>query len=201
MIETLKGRLLQKFPTHLIVENNGLGIGVDVPLSTSSGLGDIGTEIQLFTHLHLGINARGGDASLALYGFARELDKNVFLLLTGISGIGPKAALRILSSSSPEELAELVAGGDAMALTRLKGIGKKTAEVLFPQLRNAFADLDMTVTSTDGGSLSARHEALDALLSLGVKESTARSALDKAMKALGQDTDIQQLIPEALKYT
>lgn len=203
MIEIVKGKLLAQKPTYLIIENGATGIGVHVPVSTGQKFSQIGEDVYLFTHTHVQMNARSGDTTLALYGFCREVEKDVFLLLIGISGIGPKGALRILSETSPEDLAGMVATGDANALTKLKGIGKKTAEVLLPQLKNAFDKIDL---DSDGFMPSLApsgpaQEAVLALMSLGVKEGPAVKAVDKAVKALGEESSTTVLIPEALKYT
>jgi holliday junction DNA helicase RuvA len=202
MIEILTGKLLVQKPTLYIIENNGMGIAVQVPVGTGGNL-VLGEPISLHTHLHLQVNARSGETSLALYGFGRETDREVFRLLISISGIGPKAALRILSEATPEDLAAIVKTDNPAGLTRLKGIGKKTAEVLLPQLKNAFEKIDLQSTTSLIGNTasSAAQDAIWALISLGVKEGTASKAVSQALQALGESADSAQLVPEALKHT
>lgn len=203
MIEVLKGNLLIHKPTHLVIENGNMGIGVDVPLTTSQQFSVVGKEVFLHTKLMVQMNARSGDTNLSLYGFAREVEKDVFTLLISISGIGPKGALRILSEKTPEDLSIIVKSDSIQELTKLKGIGQKTAEVLMPQLKNAFSKIELedNISSTAFvGNLSSQ-EAILALISLGVKEANARKAVDKAVKVMGAESSSAELIPEALRYT
>jgi holliday junction DNA helicase RuvA len=190
MIHSIQGKLLQYSPTFLVIQNGGLGIGAHVPVTTSQIFNTLGQEVFLHTHLHVQMNARSGDTSLALFGFNRPIEKDVFLLLISISGIGPKGALRILSETTPEDLAAIVMADNMNGLTRLKGIGKKTAEILMPQLKNAFEKIDLSQISDQSLSMQSGNasEAVWALISLGVKDTVAKKAVEKAVLLAGRSS-------------
>ena len=120
MIAHLRGRILEKHPNRIIVEVNGVGYDVSVPLSTFYDLGEPGGEIALRIHTHVREDA------LALYGFASLLEQDLFERLIGVSGIGPKLALAVLSGIEPLELVQAIERGDLARLTAIPGVGKKT---------------------------------------------------------------------------
>src|SRR5687767_9571577 len=130
MIAFLRGRVLEKQPNRSIVETGGVGYELAVPLSTFYTAGDAGTEITLRVHTHV------REDQLALFGFATSLELTVFERLIAISGIGPKLALAVLSGIEPRELVSAVQRGDHARLTRIPGVGKKTAERIVIELRD-----------------------------------------------------------------
>lgn len=197
MIEFLRGILVQKQATRLAVDVQGVGYGIDVTLRASEQAGALGDTITLTTWLHV------KEELLELYGFADEVEKQVFLKLISVSGIGPRMALRMLSTSTPQRIAELVMQGDVKGLSAVKGIGKKTAEVLIATLRNAFAKMDLA-TPSSGPSTStpesdAMRDAALALISLGVRDAAAQLAVQQAVKKLGDKADTSRLIAQALQ--
>ncbi len=176
MIGRLSGALLEKNPPSILVSVQGIGYEVDVPMSTFYGLPDIGEPVELHTHFVV-----REDAQL-LFGFATRRERALFRALLKVNGVGAKVALSILSGLSAEEFFQCVAAKDAVALTRVPGIGKKTAERLLVEMHDK-------VDALAGGSVqqglptepvsSARDQASEALLSLGYKAAEVKRLLDK----------------------
>jgi holliday junction DNA helicase RuvA len=197
MIEFLRGKLAQKHATRLLVDVHGIGYGVDVTLRAADQAGQVGDTITLTTWLHV------KEELMELYGFCDEIEKQVFLKLISVSGIGPRMALRMLSTSTPQRLAELVMQGDVKGLSAIKGIGKKTAEVLIASLRNAFAKMDLAPPANGAVSATPENDAMRdavlALISLGVRDAAAQLAVQQAAKKLGDKADTSRLIAQALQ--
>ncbi|MFC1585942.1 Holliday junction branch migration protein RuvA, partial [Fibrobacterota bacterium] len=196
MIEHLKGTLIKKEPTHIIIDVNGVGYGVDVPLRASENLSQEGEPVEISTFLYV------KEGIMELYGFSSDSEKEVFLKLITVSGIGPKIALRILSETSPERLVAQITDGNVLQLTSLKGIGKKTAEVMIASLRTPLAKIRISgAARTDAETKpdKALNDAVRALMALGVKEGPSQSAVEKAMEKLGGKTGTSRIITEALK--
>ena len=191
MIEFLEGKLVDKSPTHLVLNVNGVGYGLDVSVSTSLEYQKLNDTVSIFTYLHV------KEDSLTLFGFHTTQERSVFLALIGISGIGPKMSQRILSEASPSQLATIVSSDDIVALNKFKGVGKKTASLLMLHLKSSFEKLELL---NDVSAIkSTNTEAVMALIALGVKEASAKKAVDSAVKSLGPDASIQKLITEGLK--
>lgn len=176
MIGRLSGALLEKNPPSILVNVQGVGYEVDVPMSTFYGLPDIGEPVELLTHFVV-----REDAQL-LFGFGTRRERALFRALLKVNGVGAKVALSILSGLSADEFFQCVAAKDAVALTRVPGIGKKTAERLLVEMQDK-------VDALAGGSVqqglptepvsSARDQASEALLSLGYKTAEVKRLLDK----------------------
>ncbi|HKP95330.1 MAG TPA: Holliday junction branch migration protein RuvA [Fibrobacteria bacterium] len=198
MIEFLRGRLAHRQPARLVIDVGGVGLGVDVSLRTSELHPRVGETVEIITYLHV------REESLELYGFQNLVEKTLFLKLLGVSGIGPRLALRILSAVPPHQLAQMILGGDIRGLTALKGIGKKTAEVMVASLRTSLAKMDLQTPAggqaavLDAGGEAAR-DAVMALITLGVKDAAAQSAVQKALERLGDKIDTGRLIAQALQ--
>lgn len=198
MIEFLRGRLAQKQPARLVIDVGGVGFGVDVSLRTAEAYPLVGEAVELLTYLHV------KEEILELYGFKEEVERALFHKLLGVSGIGPRLALRILSAVPPWQLARMIIEGDIRSLTALKGIGKKTAEVMVASLRTSLAKLDLRApTGTPGSAAAAGGEsardAVLALVTLGVKDAPAQAAVQKALDKLGDKATTTQLITQALQ--
>lgn len=167
MIARLSGTLITKQPPVLIIDVAGIAYEVEAPLSVFYDLPEIGKPLTLLTHLQI------KDDGHHLFGFANESQRTLFRQLLKISGIGAKLALTILSGATPDELARYVAEGDTASLTRLPGIGKKTAERIIIELRDKLDYLAVSITTSGGHSTvvpaSAATEASHALVSLGFK--------------------------------
>jgi len=197
MIEFLHGKLASKQPTRLVINIGGLGFGVDVSTQTSGKMGAVGESVELLTHLHV------REEALDLYGFHDSLEKTLFLKLLSVSGVGPRLALRILSAVTPQQLAGFILVGDVHSLMGLKGVGKKTAEVLIASLRNSVAKLDLPSDGMPSLGITAEspplRDSILALISLGVKEAQAQEAVHKAVQKIGSDSDTSRIIAQALQ--
>ena len=186
MIGRNLGQLVEKNPPQVIVVSHGVGYEIDVPMSTFYHLPRTGEAVELLTHMVV-----REDAHL-LYGFLTAGERTAFRQLLKISGVGPKVALSVLSGLSVEDLAAAVASQDAARLTKVPGVGKKTAERLVLELRDR---LPVAVTLARSDSSPARSDVVNALLGLGYNEREAQSAV----KQLGADLPLTDAIRQALK--
>jgi holliday junction DNA helicase RuvA len=191
MIGSLHGRILAKAPPQLVVEVGGVGYELEAPMSTFFHLPAVGAEVRLLTHLVVREDAH------VLYGFGSEEERRLFRNLLKVSGVGPKIALALLSGISVEGFAQCVQAQDVSSLTRVPGIGRKTAERLLVEMRDRLAPTD----GSAGGegfvpSSSAEGEAFSALVALGYKPAEAT----RLLKAAGPGThSTEELIRLALR--
>jgi Holliday junction DNA helicase RuvA len=196
MIAWLSGRLRHKATDHLIIDVAGVGYQVSVPLSTYCGIPDNGEDISLHIHTHL------REDSLSLFGFLTEAEKNMFLLLLGVSGIGPKLALAILSSLSVQDLSHAIQASDNSRLCMIPGIGKKTAARMVLELKDKMklimpmipAPLSDTAIVSDD-----IEDVISALVNLGYKKPQADEAVRKIRHGRSGLT-VEELIREALSF-
>ena len=178
MIAHISGKLAQKQPGEVVIDVGGVGYLIFIPLNVFYRLPDLGTPISLQIHTHVREDA------LQLFGFYDLAEKQVFLLLTGVSGIGPRLALNILSGIPAEELVQALRNGDQLRLVSIPGVGKKTAERMIVELKDKFATFTpVTIDSTAKPEASSQkmHDAVSALINLGYKkpeiEKTVRDVL------------------------
>ena len=194
MITFLRGELLAAHPTRIVVAINGVGYEVLVPLSSYERLPKAGEEVRILTHLHV------TDDAMVLYGFMTEEERSLFRILIGVSGIGPKAAIGILSGISPKNFRAAVREGSATLLATVPGIGKKKAERLIVELRDKIG----AVEAEEGVHRPSLEEAVIsdaalALVSLGFTQARAQKAVGAALEKLGKADDVGTLIREALR--
>ncbi len=185
MIGLLTGRLLEKRATRLILDVHGVGYEVQVPLSTFYRLPDLGELVTLRVHTHVREDA------LALFGFATTLEQHLFERLIGISGIGPRLALAVLSGIDPAELVRAIHDGDAGRLTLIPGIGKKTAERIGLELKGRLPQQVTDEASAAGApptEAALRADLVSALLNLGYHRPLAEKAVDAALSRPGERT-------------
>ena len=191
MIGRLKGVLIHKAPPWLVVDVHGVGYELEAPMSTFYDLPEVGREVFLFVH-----HAQKED-SVSLYGFLRESERRLFRDVQKVSGIGAKIALAVLSGVTVDDFARLVQTSDVTALTRIPGIGKKTAERMVVELRDRAADLGggamATATGLPGDPLT---EAISALQALGYKPADAERM---ARKAMAEGDEAESIIRKALQ--
>lgn len=196
MIALLRGRLLHKEATRLIVDVHGVGYEVLVPLSTFYLLPDPGAEVTLRVHTHV------REDQIALFGFLSPVEQQLFERLIGISGIGPRLALAVLSGIEPADLARAVQAGDVHRLTRIPGVGKKTAERIGLELKDRLPkDLVAAVAGgapADGSLL--RSDLISALLNLGYHRPLADKAVDAALEAEGDGATFERTLKRALQH-
>ncbi len=197
MIAHLNGVLIQKSTQSVIIDNAGIGYEVFVPLSTFYALPDRNERVGLHIYTHVREDA------LILFGFNTLLEKDIFLMLISVSGIGPKLAINILSGIGPDDLLEAMAHGDALRLRSIPGVGKKMAERIALELRekalSVRGDLEAPpakiVTEEDKKVFD---DALSALLNLGYPAKSAKRVVEKALNS-AQDVSLENLIKEALR--
>jgi len=198
MIAFLRGILLKKNTQSLIIDVNGVGYEVLVPLSTLYHLADEGEAVALHIHTRL------RDDTLQLFGFQTEIEKEIFLMLITVSGIGPRLAVNILSGIGPHELLDAIAEGNAPSLQAIPGIGKKSSERISLELKDralkARNRLGTTVAETPGkpGENQFLDDALSALLNLGYAQKAAKEAVERAGTAVIKP-DLEAVIREALR--
>ena len=192
MIGRLKGVIIHKQPPWLVLDVHGVGYELEAPMSTFYDLPALGGEVTLFTHY-----AQKED-SVSLYGFLREIERRLFRDVQKVTGIGARIALAVLSGVSVDDFARLVQAGDVTALTRIPGIGKKTAERIVVELRDRAADLmGGGVTLGAGGApADPQSEAVIALQQLGYKPV---EAVRMAREATAAGDDVSTIIRKALK--
>ncbi|MGV6826129.1 MAG: Holliday junction branch migration protein RuvA [bacterium] len=194
MIGRLRGRIINKQPPSLLIDVNGIGYEVEAPMSTFYALPHNDEPVVLHTHLLVREDAQ------ILYGFASEADRSLFRTLLKVSGVGGKMALAILSGMTAEEFSQAIQAGDTAQLTRLPGVGKKTAERLIVEMRDRLEKLDLpdagTSPSVSSGPRSADGDAVSALIALGYKPNEASKMVRAVASA---DMDTESLIKAALQ--
>jgi len=192
MIHHIKGRLVEKSPTHAIIEASGVGYFVNISLITFSKLGN-DENCKLFTHLSI------KEDSHTLYGFAEKSEREIFRQLISVNGVGASTARIMLSSMTAEEITTAIVTSDVNALKSIKGIGAKSAQRIIVDLKDKLGKIDgieqniLTFTNNTN-----RDEALSALLALGFIKNSVEKVLNKVLKAQ-PDLDVENLIKEALK--
>ncbi len=190
MIGRLRGILAYKQPPWLVIDVGGVGYEIEAPMSTFYDLPDVGREVILFTH-----HAQRED-SVSLYGFLRESERRLFRDVQKVSGIGAKIALAVLSGVSVDEFARQVQTGDIAALTRIPGIGKKTAERMVVELRDRVVDLGSNPLGSPSLPNDPQSEATIALQQLGYKPA---EAVRMAREAVAPGDDAAMIIRKALQ--
>jgi len=189
MIAYLKGTLLHKTPGHVIVETGGVGYAVAIPVSSYIELGEPGGTVELFIHTHL------SDDALALYGFVSREEKDMFLKLIGISGIGPKLALNILSGIAPADLEDAVRAGDLARISLVPGIGKKTALRITMELQDKLEKKEKLLAAKGSPE---KEDLLSALQNMGFRRKEAERAVDQTLAAHKPGTEFEKLLRDGL---
>jgi len=195
MIASLTGILRTKTPTEILLDVQGVGYAVSIPLSTFEHLPDVGSTVTLLTHLQVREDA------FQLYGFGSENERVLFRHLISVNGIGPKIAQSILSGIAVDDLRDQIIQGNVGALTAIPGIGKKTAERLVLELREKVTRLGSVASPSSQPADDLRTQALLALTSLGYSRSVAEKALRSVLnESPGVTLTIEELIKRALRY-
>lgn len=197
MIALLTGRLAFKAPSHLALDVQGVGYEVFIPLSTYYNLPNVQDNLTLSIHTHVREDA------IQLFGFSTPQEKDAFVLLLSVSGIGPKSALGILSALPVSDLVSAIQSGDVEKLETVPGIGKKSAGRLVLELKDKLTKLHPALVPSDAQLLKGRDEqfddALSALTNLGYRTSDAKEALKAAQQLRSGPLTLQELIRESLK--
>jgi Holliday junction DNA helicase RuvA len=195
MIAYLKGKLVHKDPTHVVIDVNGVGYHVNISLQTFSAVKDQ-ENILLYTHLSIREDAH------VLFGFSSEAEKKLFQQLVSVSGVGPSTAIVMLSYMNSNEIKSAIIQEDAASLQAIKGIGGKTAQRVIIELKDklkkeSWDDTQSTVSVGPHNTL--RKEALSALLTLGLPKATAEKSVDIILKKSGNTVTLEDLVKQALK--
>jgi Holliday junction DNA helicase RuvA len=195
VIAYLRGRILEKHPNRLVIDVSGVGYDVFVPLSTFYGLGDPGSETALRIHTHVREDA------LVLYGFSTLLEQELFERLIGVSGIGPKVALAVLSGIEPLDLIRAIERGDLARLTAIPGVGKKTSERIVLELKDRLPRAQVAAVAAGAAASepsTLRDDLLSALVNLGYHRPLAEKAVESAINAL-PDGGFERTLKQALR--
>ena len=191
MITHLKGKLVEKSPTNVVVEVDGIGYWVNISLTTFSQIPD-NENINLYTHLQI------KEDSHSLYGFYSKKEREIFRLLISVSGVGTSTARTMLSSLDPQQVVEAISSNNVSIVQSVKGIGSKTAQRLIIELRDKILkiyDLDETYVNSNN---TTREEALSALEVLGINKKSSERLVDNIIKE-NQDISVEEIIKETLK--
>ena len=194
MIAHLRGRIAEKHPNRIVVDVGGVGYDVFVPLSTFYGLGEPGSDIALRIHTHV------REDVIALYGFRTALEQDLFERLIGVSGIGPKVALGVLSGIEPLELMRAIERADVARLTAIPGVGRKTSEGLVVELKDRLPRLAVADAAVDveAPPSAVRDDVLSALVNLGYHRPLAEKAVAAAVKSV-PDGAFERTLKQALR--
>lgn len=193
MIAQISGRLAQKHPGEIVLDVGGVGYQVLIPLNVFCRLPELGAPVslQIYTHVR--------EDALQLFGFHDVAEKQTFLLLTGVSGIGPKLALNILSGISADELARALKEGDQARLVAIPGVGRKLAERMIVELKEKFAAMTPTAVESfrsESGSELLR-DAVSALVNLGYKKPEAEKSVRETLRS--GERSLEELLKESLR--
>ncbi len=196
MIDSIKGTLVKKSPTSVIIDVGGIRLGIPITLATFEKIPDPNQPVELLTYLHV------REDIMELYGFYDDHERDVFMQLNSISGIGPRSAMNILSGTDPVEFKKKIIDSDVASLTSIPGIGTKTAKRIIVELKDKFtdqdtgSDLDFLLVSGDKDKID---DATKVLISLGYKRSAINQVIKKLITKDGLDDNIEDIIKAALK--
>lgn len=200
MIAQLSGKLIHKQPSAVIIDVGGVGYDVTIPLSTFYELGEPGTDVSLKIHTHVREDA------LQLFGFWTAREKEIFLKLTSVSGVGPKLAITMLSGLPAPELITAITNNDLARLTSIPGVGRKTAERVVVELRDKLAVISLEARESEraashelaAGDAAVRDDTIAALIALGYPKAISERAVSFAMREEGERT-IEAVLKRALR--
>jgi Holliday junction DNA helicase RuvA len=190
MIAYLKGILIQKLPNKVIIDTGGVGYCASIPLSTYFKLGEVNEPVELFIYTHL------TDNSLSLFGFTTQEEKDIFLKLINISGIGPKLAMNILSGIEPSDLEEAIKQSDIARISLIPGIGKKTALRITMELQDKIEKKEKLLAVK--GS-QEKEDLISALMNLGFRRKEVERVVDETICAHTSKAGFEKLLRECLK--
>jgi len=196
LIDSIKGTLVKKNPTSVIIDVGGIRLGIPITLATFEKIPDPNQPVELMTYLHV------REDIMELYGFYDDYERDVFMQLNSISGIGPRSAMNILSGTDPIEFKKKIIDSDVASLTSIPGIGTKTAKRIIVELKDKFTDQD-TGSDLDFLLVSGDKDKIDdvtkVLISLGYKRSAINQVIKKLVTKDGLDDNIEDIIKGALK--
>ncbi len=192
MIAFVRGKYAVKTPARVVVDVNGVGYDLQISLNTYSAISNQDSG-QLFTYLHITENAQ------TLFGFAELAEKELFLQLISVSGVGASTARMMLSGMRPEEIIRAIVQGNTRQLEGIKGIGKKSAERLIVELRDKLGKQSIEQSMVLNGTPDPNSDALHALMALGIGRPVAEQAIKKTMSTITENASLEEIIKQALK--
>lgn len=192
MIAFVRGHFAVKTPARVVVDVNGVGYDLQISLNTYSAISNKDSG-QLFTYLHITENAQ------TLFGFAELAEKEIFLQLISVSGVGAATARMMLSGMRPDEIARAIVQGNTRQLESIKGIGKKSAERLIVELRDKLGKQSLEASFTIAGAPTVDSDAVNALIALGISRPMAEQAVKKTMEFATGQASLEEIIKQALK--
>ncbi len=194
MIDSIFGQLIKKEPTFAVADMDGIRLKINISVATFEKLPQIGESVELMTYLHV------REDILDLYGFADDVERDVFKKLIGVSGIGPRSAVTILSGATPQEFKKRIISEDVKSLTVIPGIGPKTAKRIILELKEKFVDEDVDISNLVGDDKTSNEikDVVQALLSLGYKRGQINDALKKIKDVDELEGSVEELIKKAL---
>lgn len=201
MIAHLSGKLISKQPQTLVIDVSGVGYEVIIPLSSFYDIGEIGSPVSLEIYTHVREDA------LVLYGFKTRIEKELFVKLTSVSGVGPKVAITLLSGLPPDDLIRAIESADLTRLSSIPGIGKKTAERLSFELREKLGSLAVVAAKASSPSGTAiaptdrvlREDIVSALVNLGWGKPVAEKAADVTLRETTDDRSFENLLKQSMR--
>jgi len=194
MIDSIFGKLIKKEPTFAVVDMDGIRLRISITIATYEKLSTIGTSVELMTYLHV------REDILDLYGFSDDVERDVFLKLIGVSGIGPRSAISILSGATPKDFKQRIIAEDVKSLTVIPGIGPKTAKRIILELKEKFVGEDVDISNLIGAEQTSDEikDVVQALLSLGYKRGQINESLKKLKEADELVGSLEEIIKKAL---
>lgn len=194
MIDSIYGKLVKKEPTFAVADMDGIRLKINISVATFEKLPQTGESVELMIYLHV------REDILDLYGFADDVEKDVFIKLIGVSGIGPRSAITIFSGATPQEFKKRIISEDVKSLTVIPGIGPKTARRIILELKEKFVDEDVDISNLIGVDKTSDEikDVVQALLSLGYKRGHINEALKKLKDMDELEGSIEELIKKAL---
>jgi Holliday junction DNA helicase RuvA len=194
MIDSIFGKLIKKEPTFAVVDMNGIRLKISITVATFEKLSAIGKSVELMTYLHV------REDILDLYGFVDDIERDVFLKLISVSGIGPRSGITILSGATPQDFKKRIIAEDVKSLTVIPGIGPKTAKRIILELKEKFVDEDVDISNLFGVEKTSDEikDMVQALLSLGYKRGQINEALKKVKDTDELEGSVEVLIKKAL---
>ncbi len=194
MIDSIFGKLFIKEPTFAVIDMNGARLKISITIATYEKLPSVGSSVELMTYLHV------REDILDLYGFYDDTERDVFIKLIGVSGIGPRSAITILSGATPKDFKQRIIAEDVKSLTVIPGIGPKTAKRIILELKEKFVGEDVDISNLIGAEQTSDEikDVVQALLSLGYKRGQINESLKKLKEADELSGSLEEIIKNAL---
>jgi Holliday junction DNA helicase RuvA len=198
MIAYLSGIIKEKNPSSIIIDVNGVGYLVQISLNTYSALPDVGESLSIYIHYSVNVDVRSGQSQHQLFGFLDDAEKELFLLLSSVSGVSNNTARMILSTLSVNQVTEAIISGDVGSIKSVKGIGPKLAQKIIAELQDKVMKDEILSKNYDSENNTIKNETLSALVALGFNKSAAQKVVDNLLKQHTNWT-VEELVKQSIK--